>query len=140
MANRVLCTQDRRMTAASEEGKRQCTRGQHSHMLNDAGHPSVDYLMEGSVRRDGERVRISVQLIRVSDQTHLWAENYQRDVRDILELQSEVATAVARETSVQLSPQGRALLASIRPWQCQRRLGRGAWWRLLRQPLPRRVP
>ena len=75
----------------------------------------VDYLMEGSVRRDGERVRISVQLIRVSDQTHLWAENYQRDVRDILELQSEVATAVARETSVQLSAQGRALLANIRP-------------------------
>jgi len=75
----------------------------------------VDYLLEGSARREAERVRISVQLIRVSDQTHVWAESYQRDVRDILELQSQVSTAVAREISVQLSAQGRAVLAATRP-------------------------
>lgn len=74
----------------------------------------VDYLLEGSVRRDSGQVRISVQLIRISDQTHLWAQNYQRDLRDILALQSQVATAVAHEISVQLSAQGRAVLASTR--------------------------
>lgn len=75
----------------------------------------VDYLLEGSVRRDAHRVRISVQLIRTSDQTHIWAENYERDARDILALQSQVAMAVTREISVQLTAQGRAVLASARP-------------------------
>lgn len=75
----------------------------------------VDYLLEGSVRRDAQHVRISVQLIRISDQTHIWAQNYQRAARDVLTLQSQVATAVAREISVQLSAQGRAALASAGP-------------------------
>ena len=75
----------------------------------------VDYLLEGSVRRDSEHVRISVQLIRISDQTHIWAESYQRDLRDILALQSQVATAVAREISLKLSTQEKADLASVGP-------------------------
>jgi TolB-like protein/Flp pilus assembly protein TadD len=75
----------------------------------------VDYVLEGSVRRDADQVRISAQLIRVSDQTHVWAENYQRDVRDILAVQSLVAGEVAREISVQLTAKERAKLASARP-------------------------
>jgi eukaryotic-like serine/threonine-protein kinase len=75
----------------------------------------ADYLLEGSARREAERVRISVQLIRVSDQTHIWAESYQRELRDILELQSQVSAAVAREISIQLSAHARAVLASTRP-------------------------
>src|SRR6202041_3324640 len=43
----------------------------------------VDYLMEGSVRRDGEQVRITAQLVQVKDQTHLWAQNYDRNLSDI---------------------------------------------------------
>jgi TolB-like protein/Flp pilus assembly protein TadD len=75
----------------------------------------VDYILEGGVRRDANQLRISIQLIRVSDQTHVWAESYQRDARDILALQNEVASSVAREISVKLSAQGQAALASPRP-------------------------
>jgi TolB-like protein/Flp pilus assembly protein TadD len=75
----------------------------------------VDYILEGGVRRDANQLRISIQLIRVSDQTHVWAESYQRDARDILALQNEVASSVAREISLKLSAQGQAALASARP-------------------------
>jgi tetratricopeptide (TPR) repeat protein len=63
----------------------------------------VEYLVEGSVRRDGEHVRITAQLVRASDQTHLWASNYDRNMGDLLELQSEVARAVAREIGVKVA-------------------------------------
>ncbi|HEV8384293.1 MAG TPA: tetratricopeptide repeat protein, partial [Candidatus Acidoferrales bacterium] len=68
----------------------------------------VDYVLEGSVRSDGERLRISAQLIQVEDQTHLWAESYERDVRDILAVQDEVARAIATGIRIQLTPQGLA--------------------------------
>jgi TolB-like protein/Tfp pilus assembly protein PilF len=63
----------------------------------------VSHLLEGSVRRAGERVRITTQLIRVSDETHLWAEGYERNLHDILSLQAEVARAIAREIQVKLT-------------------------------------
>lgn len=66
----------------------------------------VDYILEGSVRRQGERVRISAQLIRVSDQTHLWAESFDRDVREILDWQKDVAENVARRIRVELKSFG----------------------------------
>jgi TolB-like protein len=53
------------------------------------------YAIEGSVRRDDDRVRISVALVRVADQSHLWSESYDRSLRDILTLQAQVARAVA---------------------------------------------
>jgi TolB-like protein/DNA-binding winged helix-turn-helix (wHTH) protein/Flp pilus assembly protein TadD len=65
----------------------------------------VDYILEGAVVRTGERVRITAQLIQVSDQTHLWAESYERDVRDILSVQDEVARSVAKEMQIQFTPQ-----------------------------------
>lgn len=74
----------------------------------------VAYILEGSVRRDGERVRISAQLVRVSDQAHLWAENYQRDIRDTLALQSDVADAVAREIRLKLTPEEQARSGRLR--------------------------
>ena len=55
---------------------------------------NVDYIVEGSVRCANGRVRISAQLIQVSDQTHVWAESYERDLQDILALQDDVAGAV----------------------------------------------
>jgi TolB-like protein len=65
----------------------------------------VDYVVEGGFRRDNGRVRVSVRLIQVSDQTHLWAENYERDWQDVLLLQSEVARAIARKIHIAVSPE-----------------------------------
>jgi TolB-like protein/cytochrome c-type biogenesis protein CcmH/NrfG len=71
----------------------------------------VTYLLEGSVRRDGDRVRISAALIRASDQTSLWTDAYDRDLRDILKLQAEVAESVAKEIALKISRGERARLA-----------------------------
>lgn len=67
----------------------------------------VAYLLEGSVLRAGRRVRITAQLIQVSDQTHLWARRYERGVGDILAIQSDVATAIASEIKIKLAPPSR---------------------------------
>lgn len=63
----------------------------------------VDYLLEGSVRRDGARVRISAQLIRVKDQTHIWAKSYDREIRDFLELQKDLGEAISQQVRVNLA-------------------------------------
>jgi TolB-like protein/Flp pilus assembly protein TadD len=65
---------------------------------------NVDYLLEGSVRKEGQRVRITAQLVKVSDQTHLWAESYDRTIEDILAVQIEVAEKIARSLAVELLP------------------------------------
>jgi len=65
----------------------------------------VDYVLEGSARRGRGRIRIAVQLIQVSDETHVWAESYERSAGDVLQLQCEVAAAVAREIQIKLTPQ-----------------------------------
>jgi TolB-like protein/DNA-binding winged helix-turn-helix (wHTH) protein/Tfp pilus assembly protein PilF len=64
----------------------------------------VGYVLESSVRRDGNQVRITVQLIRVQDQVHVWARSYDRQISHSIELQEEVATAVAEQIGVKLSP------------------------------------
>src|SRR5271167_47804 len=76
---------------------------------------NVNHIVEGSVRRAGDRVRITAQLIRVSDQTHLWAHSYERNLRDILALQSEVARAISNEIQVKLTPQHWARNVSALP-------------------------
>lgn len=63
----------------------------------------VAHVMEGSVSRAGDRVRITLQLIDAATDEHLWAENYDRDLRDILALQSEVARMVAEQIRVRLT-------------------------------------
>jgi TolB-like protein/Flp pilus assembly protein TadD len=74
----------------------------------------VDYVLEGSTRRYADRVRIAAQLVRANDQTHLWAETYDRDVRDVLALQSDVAQSIAREIRLALPAREQARLAGIR--------------------------
>jgi TolB-like protein/Flp pilus assembly protein TadD len=63
----------------------------------------ADYLLEGSVRRDGDRLRVSVRLVRASDQTDVWAENYERELRDVLALQGEVARAIAGRIGIEVN-------------------------------------
>jgi non-specific serine/threonine protein kinase len=75
----------------------------------------VDGIVEGSVMRAGERVRITAQLIHAATDRHLWARSYERDLRDVLGLQSEVARAIAEEIQVKLTPQERARLGRSRP-------------------------
>jgi TolB-like protein/DNA-binding winged helix-turn-helix (wHTH) protein/Tfp pilus assembly protein PilF len=75
----------------------------------------ADYLLRGSVTRDGENVRITAQLIHSSDQTTLWAKDYDRGIRDILSLQSDVAGAIAAEIKLKLTPQESARLAGAPP-------------------------
>ena len=71
---------------------------------------NVDYILESSVRCEGNRVRITSQLIRVSDQTHVWAETYDREMRSVLSVQSELGTSIARNVQLQLSPSRAAAL------------------------------
>jgi TolB-like protein/DNA-binding winged helix-turn-helix (wHTH) protein/Tfp pilus assembly protein PilF len=59
----------------------------------------VDFLLENSVRRTGDRIRVAAQLIDVQSQTHLWAEQYDRDMRDLVELQRDIAAAITRRIS-----------------------------------------
>ncbi len=75
----------------------------------------VDALVEGSVLRSGDRVRITAQLIEAATDRHLWAESYERDLRDILALQGDVSRAIAREIQLKLTPQQEAQLATSRP-------------------------
>ncbi len=75
----------------------------------------VDYVLEGSVRKTGERVRITVQLIEVTDQTHMWAESYDRNLTDFLTLQGEVAQAVSQRIWVKLTPQAQEQKRLLRP-------------------------
>ena len=74
----------------------------------------VDRIVEGTVLRSEDRVRISVQLIDAPRDTHLWAESYERNLRDVLTLQSEVARAVANEIQVKVTPQEQARLVHSR--------------------------
>jgi TolB-like protein/DNA-binding winged helix-turn-helix (wHTH) protein len=62
----------------------------------------VQYLLEGSVRRESGRVRITAQLIQVKDQTHLWAQEYDRELKDLLVLQAEIAREISAEIEVAL--------------------------------------
>jgi TolB-like protein/Flp pilus assembly protein TadD len=64
----------------------------------------ADYLVQGSVRRASDRVRITVQLIQVRDQTDLWAESYDRELKDILTLQDSVSRTIANQIHITLTP------------------------------------
>jgi TolB-like protein len=72
----------------------------------------VDAVVEGSVLRAGETVRVTAQLIDASSDRHLWAENYDRKLTDILALYSEVARAIVEKVQVRVTPREASLLAS----------------------------
>jgi serine/threonine protein kinase/Tfp pilus assembly protein PilF len=75
----------------------------------------VDAIIEGSILKSGDRVRITAQLIDAASDKHLWAESYERDLRDVLAIQGEVAQAIADEVSLKISPAERRRLGSRQP-------------------------
>ena len=75
----------------------------------------VDAIFEGSVQRSGDRVRITAQLIRAASDEHIWARTYERDMRDVLALQAEVATAIASEVQVQLTARQQRKITAAAP-------------------------
>ncbi len=75
----------------------------------------VDAIIEGSVLRVGEQVRITAQLIEAATDRHLWADNFDRELRNILALHSDVARAIAKEIKFALTPEEETRLAATRP-------------------------
>ena len=90
-------------------------KGAHKDAAQISRELGVNYLLEGSVRREGNRVRVTAQLIQSGDQTHLWADSFDRDLNDILKLQSDVARAIASKIQLTLSQQTEKRLASTPP-------------------------
>jgi adenylate cyclase len=75
----------------------------------------VDAVVEGSVQQSGGRVRITAQSIHAATDRNLWARSYERDLKDVLALQDEVARAIAAEVRIELTPQEHKRLSRTRP-------------------------
>jgi TolB-like protein/DNA-binding winged helix-turn-helix (wHTH) protein/Flp pilus assembly protein TadD len=75
---------------------------------------NVDAVVEGTVLRSGDQVRITAQLIEASTDKHLWSQSYEGDLRDTLELQSKVARAIADQIQINLNPREQAALKNIK--------------------------
>jgi len=73
----------------------------------------VQYVVEGSVRRSDKQLRISAQLIRVDDETHVWAKNFERSLGDVLKIQAEVARSIAAEIQIKLGPHSEHTLMQV---------------------------
>ena len=86
-------------------------RGTQKSVPEIARELNVDAVVEGSVQREGDRVRITAQLVQGPTDTHLWAKGYERDFRDSLRLQDEVAQAIVAEIQLKLTPQEKARFA-----------------------------
>jgi TolB-like protein/tetratricopeptide (TPR) repeat protein len=90
-------------------------RGTRKSLPRIARELNVDAVLEGSVLRSGERIRITAQLIHAPSDQHLWAESYERDFRDVLALQDEIARQVAGQVRIILTPEEQARLEGARP-------------------------
>jgi TolB-like protein/Flp pilus assembly protein TadD len=90
-------------------------KGTRTPLSQIAGELHVDAIVQGSVARSGQHVRITAQLIDASTDRHLWAHSYERDLSDVLALQAEVADAIVNEVNGKLTPQPRTRAAPPRP-------------------------
>lgn len=90
-------------------------KGNRKPMPQIARELNVDAIVEGTVTRSGDRVRITAQLIEAPKDRHLWADTYEGDLHDILSLQDQVAKAIAREVRITLTPDEQTRLSSARP-------------------------
>jgi TolB-like protein/DNA-binding winged helix-turn-helix (wHTH) protein/Tfp pilus assembly protein PilF len=89
-------------------------KGTHKTLSEIARNLNVDALVEGTVLRSGDRVRITAELVQVATDRHLWAETYESQLGDVLALQSQVASAIVNEIRVNLTPEEQQRLASTR--------------------------
>jgi TolB-like protein/DNA-binding winged helix-turn-helix (wHTH) protein/Tfp pilus assembly protein PilF len=89
-------------------------KGTRKSLAEIARELKVDAVVEGSVVRSGDQVRITAQLIQVPADKHLWAESYQGNVRDTLALQNQVARAIAEKIRIEVTPQEQAALKSAK--------------------------
>jgi eukaryotic-like serine/threonine-protein kinase len=89
-------------------------KGTRKSLTKIARELGVDAVVEGSVLRSGGRVRINAQLIRPGKERQLWAASYEREMKDVLALQSEVASTIADAVRTRLTPEDRTRLASTR--------------------------
>src|SRR6185436_16108877 len=87
----------------------------HRPLYEIARELNVEAVVEGTVARSGERVRITAQLIQVPNEKHLWAQSYEGDLQDTLALQNGVARAIAKQVQVTLNPQEEAALKRPNP-------------------------
>ena len=76
---------------------------------------NVDAIVEGSVMREGNRIRVHAQLIRAATDEHFWSETYDREMRDVLTLESEVAQSIAEKVEVTVTGEERDRLVAARP-------------------------
>jgi len=90
-------------------------KGVHKSLSEIARELDVDAVVEGSVLRVGDEVRITAQLVKAVPERHLWADDYERELRDILVLQKDVARAIANEVKVKLTPQEETNLTNAMP-------------------------
>jgi TolB-like protein/Tfp pilus assembly protein PilF len=89
-------------------------RGTKKPLQEIAHELQVDALVEGTVARSGDRVRITANLIQASPEKHLWADSFERDMRDVLALQDDVSRAIANGIQIRFTTQEQARLASAR--------------------------
>ncbi len=87
-------------------------KGQNIDVSEIAARLNVAHVVEGSVRRDGERVRITAQLIRASDGFHLWSESYDRTLDDVFAVQEDIAENIAEALDVMLDDDARRIMRS----------------------------
>jgi len=85
------------------------------HLPQIARELGVDGIVEGSIIREGDQVRVTVQLLNGPDDQHLWSEEYERPLRGVLNLQREVAQAITQQIRIELTPQQQARLGTARP-------------------------
>ena len=118
-------------------------KGTHKPLGQSARELNVDAVIEGTVLRSGDHVRITAQLVRASPEQHLWAESYEGDLSSVLTLQREVARAIANAIQVKLTPNEQEHLASSLPINPQAHeaylLGRYFWNRRTEEGLNKAI-
>ena len=91
-------------------------RGKEQDIRRIAEALSVGHILEGSVRRAGNRLRITAQLIQATEGAHLWSERYDRDMTDVFAIQDEIAAAISEALEVRLAPRAQAVHTEAYQW------------------------